>query len=226
LKRLSECNKKFILTSVNSHERQRYEDAIEKLGAQVLRSSMFSKDVTHILTHLPNKSEKYLCSLAAGKWILHPSYIDACLEENCFLPEDKYEWGNPKSNLCLPTPLHGAGYRWRSKISSGHYTAFSGMKAVLMTSEIRYQALKRLIEAGGGVILDTKEILNSTHCIVDQGHVQIPCPLNELASKGILLLPAPYLADFLIKDPPPDSKQCLIPEYIPFYNRLAPNLLG
>lgn len=52
--------------------------------------------------------------------------------------------------------MHGAGFRWRSKISSGQSTAFSGMKVVLMTSENRYQALKRLIQAGGGVILDKK----------------------------------------------------------------------
>lgn len=67
-------------------DRQKYEDAIEKLGAQVLRSPTFSEDVTHVLMHQPSRSEKYLCSLASGKWILHPNYIDACLEKNCFLP--------------------------------------------------------------------------------------------------------------------------------------------
>jgi len=60
------------------------------------------------------------------------------------------------SDLSKSTPLHGAGYRWRSKICSGQSAAFSGMKAVLMTSEARYQALKRLIQAGGGIILDRK----------------------------------------------------------------------
>uniref|UniRef100_A0A2H8TDB5 DNA topoisomerase 2-binding protein 1 n=2 Tax=Melanaphis sacchari TaxID=742174 RepID=A0A2H8TDB5_9HEMI len=173
--------------------------------------------------HQPSRSEKYLCSLASGKWILHPSYIDDCLKENCFLSEDKYEWGNPLSDLTLSTPLHGAGYRWRSKIRSGKAAAFSGMKAVLMTSENRYQALTRLIQAGGGTILDKKELLQSTHCIVDQGFGNIPVPLNEIAVKGILLLPAPFLADFLIKDPSPDPKKCLIPEYQAFYNRLAPS---
>ncbi|XP_025419492.1 DNA topoisomerase 2-binding protein 1 isoform X2 [Sipha flava] len=224
LKNLTECNKKFILTSINSNDRHKYEDAINKLGAQVLQSASFCEDVTHVLMSQPSKSEKYLCSLASGKWILHPSYIDACLEKNCFLPEDKYEWGNPLSDLSLSTPLHGAGYRWRSKISSGQPAAFKGMKAVLLTSEIRYQALKRLIEAGDGEILHKNELLNSTHCIVDHGHGDIPVPLNEIAVKGILLLPAPFLADTLLKDPAPDAKKCLIPEYQAFYNRLAPNV--
>ncbi|XP_050524505.1 DNA topoisomerase 2-binding protein 1-B [Daktulosphaira vitifoliae] len=223
LKRLTDYDRKFILTSVNSNERQKYEDAIEQLGAQVLRSATFSEDVTHVLMHQPSRSEKYLCSLASGKWILHPSYIDACLEKNCFLPEDKYEWGNPLSDLSLSTPLHGAGYRWRNKISNGYSAAFDGMKAVLMTSEARYQALSRLIQAGGGTILEEKDLLNSTHCIVDQGHGNIPVPLNEIAVRGILLLPAPFLADYLVKDPPPDPKQCLISEYQVFYNRLAPS---
>lgn len=69
-----------------------------------------------------------------------------------------------------------------------------------------------------------RELLNSTHCIVDQGYGNIPVPLSEIASKGILLLPAPFLADFLIKNPSPNPKQCLIPEYQAFYNRLAPNI--
>ncbi|XP_008182892.1 DNA topoisomerase 2-binding protein 1-A-like [Acyrthosiphon pisum] len=224
LKRLSKCNKKFILTSVNIDVRQKYENAIEKLGAQVLQSAIFCEDVTHVLMHQPSRTEKYLCSLASGKWILHPSYIDDCLKENCFLPEDKYEWGNPLSDLSLSTPLHGAGYRWRSKICSSKTAAFSGMKAVLMTSENRYQALTRLIRAGGGMILDIKELLQSTHCIIDQGYGNIPVPLNEIAVKGILLLPAPFLADLLIKDPSPDPLKYLIPEYQAFYNRLAPNM--
>lgn len=54
----------------------------------------------------------------------------------------------------MTTPLHGAGYRWRTKISTDFCGAFNGMKAVLMTSESRYQALTRLIQAGGGVIFD------------------------------------------------------------------------
>lgn len=67
-----------------------------------------------------------------------------------------------------------------------------------------------------------RELLNSTHCIVDQGFGNIPVPLNEIAVKGILLLPTLFLAEFLIKDPTPDPKQYLIPEYQAFYNRLAP----
>lgn len=42
-----------------------------------------------MLTHQPGRTEKYFCSLASGKWILHPSYIDACLEKNSFLPVSK-----------------------------------------------------------------------------------------------------------------------------------------
>lgn len=67
----------------------------------------------------------------------------------------------------------------------------------------------------------SREILNSTHCIIDQGFGNISVPLTDIAVKGILLLPASFLADFLIKDPSPDPKLHLIPEYQAFYNRLA-----
>lgn len=70
------------------------------------------------------------------------------------MQEDEYEWGNPLSDLSLPTPLHGAGYRWRIKICSDYSPAFKGMRAVLMTSDSRHQALSRLIQAGGGIILN------------------------------------------------------------------------
>jgi len=69
-----------------------------------------------------------------------------------------------------------------------------------------------------------RDLLNSTHCIVDQGFGNIPVSLNEIASKGILMLPAQFLADYLIKEPLPDPKLCLIPEYQVFYNRLAPHM--
>jgi len=70
-----------------------------------------------------------------------------------------------------------------------------------------------------------RDLLNSTHCIIDQGFDDnIPISLNEIAAKGVLLIPAPFLADFLIKDPSPDPKLYLIPKYQVFYNRLAPNV--
>jgi len=70
-------------------------------------------------------------------------------------------------------------------------------------------------------VLSLRDLLNSTHCIVDQGFGNIPGPLNEIATKGILMLPAQFLVDYLIKDPLPDPTLCLIPEYQVFYNRLA-----
>lgn len=63
--------------------------------------------------------------------------------------------------------------------------------------------------------------MNSTHCIIDQGFGNISVPLNDIAVKRKLLLPAPFLADFLINDPSSDPKLYLIPEYQAFYYKLA-----
>ena len=32
-----------------------------------------------------SRNEKFLASIASGKWILHKSYFDACREENKFV---------------------------------------------------------------------------------------------------------------------------------------------
>ena len=33
----------------------------------------------------PTRNEKYLACVAAGKWILHKSYFEACRKENSFV---------------------------------------------------------------------------------------------------------------------------------------------
>jgi len=36
-----------------------------------------------------------LGSIASGKWILHPSYIDECKQQNKIVDAENFEWGNP-----------------------------------------------------------------------------------------------------------------------------------
>ena len=42
-------------------------------------------DVTHVIAHKLARSEKMLGSIATGKWILHPSYFEACNKQDRFL---------------------------------------------------------------------------------------------------------------------------------------------
>lgn len=40
---------------------------------------------THMVVGYPLRNEKYLASMAAGKWVLHRSYLEACRTAGCFV---------------------------------------------------------------------------------------------------------------------------------------------
>ena len=48
---------------------------------------------THFVTWKVNNSETFLSALAAGMWVVHPSFLAACVRARRWLPEDDYEWG-------------------------------------------------------------------------------------------------------------------------------------
>lgn len=56
------------------------------IGGIVLEKQCFDPSCSHIIVGLPLRNEKYLAAMAAGKWILHRSYLEACRAEGHFLP--------------------------------------------------------------------------------------------------------------------------------------------
>ena len=61
------------------------------------------------------RNEKYLAAVAAGKWVLHKSYLEASREAGFFVDEASHEWG-----LEIPgepyNKLAAAAQRWRLKL--------------------------------------------------------------------------------------------------------------
>lgn len=47
------------------------------LGGLVIEKQCFDPKCTHIVVGHPLRNEKYLASVAAGKWVLHRSYLEA-----------------------------------------------------------------------------------------------------------------------------------------------------
>lgn len=78
--------------------------------------------------------------------------------------EEEYEWGNPKSKGTIPEPngeieqaIAAAAYRWRLKLlKKPDSFPFSDIVALLMVSEDKYNQFKRLIEAGGGTVIQAR----------------------------------------------------------------------
>lgn len=54
-------------------------------GGTCQNCDLISADCTHLIMEYPRKNEKFLGSIASGKWILHTSYIEACKEANDFV---------------------------------------------------------------------------------------------------------------------------------------------
>lgn len=47
-------------------------------GGSVIEKQCSDPSCTHMVVGYPLRNENYLASMAAGKWVLHRSYLDAC----------------------------------------------------------------------------------------------------------------------------------------------------
>lgn len=151
--------------------RDHYANVVNQLGGEVDNHLTISDDTTHLIVHTPTRSEKYLICLATGKWILHKSYLDACLRESRWVDESNFEWGGPGTEpllmqlspsalLCEPSDnrpqqsaqirdLARAARHWR--LAGGN--AFQNWKVIFGPGCDKEMSFRRVIEAGGGRVL-------------------------------------------------------------------------
>ncbi|CAH0386515.1 unnamed protein product [Bemisia tabaci] len=217
--------KKFILTSIPPDEKDELQIIITELGGTVLIDPLFSAEATHLIMQTPIRSEKLLCSMARGLWILHPRYIQASKETGFFLQEEDFEWGNPKSAKNIPpltamssaSALAMAAVRWRKKISTTGQFAFSGMRALLYVSKQKVEPVTRLVQNGGGEILTEKELDQVTHCFIENPS-SMQLNWAKYAEYHIYCLNVLFLSDFLTAEPTLSPEDKLIQEYVPYYN--------
>jgi len=205
--------------------------ASEQLGnADLLETSGFEASVTHMLTSRVSRSEKMLCSVAAGKWVLHPSYIVDSLKDGKWLPEAKYEWGNEDNNLIenkstLDWKLATAARKWRLEEGG----AFDGMKFILNMTESKLGAFQRLIQAGGGELLNVQSPFTAcqgaTH-LLSEPKLAAGMDFNSLASKEVPVLKPIYVNDFLTSDKPPSLDDFLIEDFKPHWEKRKRNRIS
>ncbi|RZF42232.1 hypothetical protein LSTR_LSTR004381 [Laodelphax striatellus] len=218
--------RKFAFSNVNNEMKGKYEDMIVSLGAALIKTDTYSSEITHLIIEGPKRSEKLLCSIAAGHYILHTSYLDESHKCGYFLPEDQFEWGNELAKENLPNLpveserlLADAAYRWRMKISNSKNKtgAYVKIKAIIFTNSNKmYENLFRLINSGNGEVLGRKEDLNATHCFIDpkyNGKVNV----QLLASKNIYCLNPVNLVNILV-DMQPKYETLICEEYKKYYN--------
>uniref|UniRef100_A0A663MEZ6 DNA topoisomerase II binding protein 1 n=1 Tax=Athene cunicularia TaxID=194338 RepID=A0A663MEZ6_ATHCN len=195
-----EKHRKFQLSSLNPQERFDYCHLIEELGGIVLEKQCFDPSCTHIVVGHPLRNEKFLASMAAGKWVLHRSYLEACRGAGCFVQEEDYEWGSDSILNVLPginvnqKKLALAAMRWRKKIHKGRQE--TGIVEVF---------------SGHSVSL----FKEATHLFADFSKLKpddTRVSVAEAAAQGVNCLKPEYIADYLIQDPPPPMQSYCLPE--------------
>ncbi|XP_016345526.1 DNA topoisomerase 2-binding protein 1 [Sinocyclocheilus anshuiensis] len=216
---------RFLLSSLNPQERIDYSHLIEELGGVVLEKQSFDPSCTHVIVGYPLRNEKYLAAMAAGKWILHRSYLEACRAEGHFIEEEQYEWGSSSILDALPSinsqqkRLALAAMRWRKTLqgSSNKEGAFGGWTVMLNIDQAREAGFRRLLQSGGAKVLpDPSPSLfkETTHLFVDfsrlkpgDGRVDV----SEAAAQGVKCLKPEYIADYLMQEPSPSMDAYYLP---------------
>lgn len=224
----------FQMSSLNPQERIDYCHLIEKLGGLVIEKQSFDPSCTHIIVGHPLRNEKYLASVAAGKWVLHRSYLEACRTAGRFVAEEDYEWGS-SSILDVLTGISAqqrrlalAAMRWRKKIQQNQESgivegAFSGWKVILhVADQSREAGFRRLLQSGGAKVLPGHSVplfKEATHLFSDFNKLKPDdsgLNIAEAAAQYVYCLKTEYIADYLMQEtPPPVEKYCL-PEAVSF----------
>uniref|UniRef100_A0A8C9AT20 DNA topoisomerase 2-binding protein 1 n=1 Tax=Prolemur simus TaxID=1328070 RepID=A0A8C9AT20_PROSS len=223
----------FQLSSLNPQERIDYYHLIEKLGGLVIEKQSFDPNCTHIVVGHPLRNEKYLASVAAGKWVLHRSYLEACRTAGRFVQEEDYEWGN-SSILDVLTGISVqqrrlalAAMRWRKKIQQRQESgvvegAFSGWKVILHVDDAREAGFKRLLQSGGAKVLPGHSVplfKEATHLFADFNKLKPDdsgINIAEAAAQNLYCLKTEYIADYLVQESPPHIEKYCLPEAVAF----------
>ncbi|XP_075309189.1 DNA topoisomerase 2-binding protein 1-A-like [Odontesthes bonariensis] len=204
---------RFQLSSLSPQERIDYSRLIEELGGIVLDKQSFDPSCSHIIVGSPLGNKKYLAAMAAGKWILHRSYLEACRSVGHFIQEDEYEWGSSSILDALPSitsqqrRLALAAMRWRKALqgSSEDEGAFGGWTVMLNMDRSRESGFRRLLQSGGAKVLPSPSpslYKDASHLFADFSRLKpgdFRVDVSEATAQGVTCLKPEYIADYLMQ---------------------------
>ena len=183
----------------SNSEKDKYINFLMCHGAKIFCVNTFNMEPTHVISEKSsilssNGSFKMMCSAAAGKWILHPSYIEACMKENVILSDcEKFEWGNPENSFIEGNGNDFAQRNQFEKLLLSAYqirikktAPFEDIKAIIHPSASNKEDLRRLLLAGKGTIIEDFRgsltcqdnrngamiMSGATHCLVQDYQVK------------------------------------------------------
>ncbi|XP_077410568.1 DNA topoisomerase 2-binding protein 1 isoform X2 [Vanacampus margaritifer] len=229
---------RFQMSSLAPEERIDYSHLIEVLGGVILDKQSFDPSCSHIIVGTPLRNEKYLAAMAAGKWILHRSYLEACRSVGRFIPEEDYEWGSSSILDALPSissqqrRLALAAMRWRKALrgSSKQEGAFSGWTVMLNIDQSREAGFRRLLQSGGAKVLPSAShsmYKVATHLFADFSRLRpgdFRVDVSDASAQGVTCLKPEYIADYLMQEPIPPTALYLLAGSPPEEAAGAPSL--
>lgn len=209
----------FMLSGFNEQKKKALTVKIKSLGGRVLDDLVFSSKCTHVVCQKPCRSEKFLCGLAMGKWILMEQYISHSCKRKKWLDEQRYEWGRlplvplsgPLSRELLRAPRRA---RLRHKREDGG--AFSGWSVgLLIRDQPRADVYGRLLRCGGARVMTLKPATSTrqrlppglTHVFADRTQQAEVVPI---AGTGVPCLVPDYIGDFLTGTETPCAKHYVL----------------
>lgn len=212
-----------MFSGLSDADKSRYASIATELCGHVVTSKSFENDVTHLITARVLKNERFLASVAAGKYILHHTFLDQSLAVGHFVSEEDYEWGGPQTGAFLASSDSSsknqkAAYcprKWRLKIKeNAGRGAFADWKAVVFALNAEKEAIfLRMLRAGGAQVVDGICDDGITHAFFDVGAAE-KADINALLEAGVKCLKAEYLGAFLTEDPTPPPERYFIPEVV------------
>ncbi|KAG1701352.1 DNA topoisomerase 2-binding protein 1-A [Nymphon striatum] len=204
--------KYFILSGFSEEEKVKYCEIISQLEGTFIDTENFDRKATHLIANKPSKSEKFLASIAAGLWILCPTYLEQSIKEGKFLDEEKYEWGCESiiSNMHLPVQLKKIALsttRWRKTLSENKAKtgAFDGWKVILIVEGEKRCRLERLLDSGGAELVDMRppfsDSVDATHAFVDASKKNPnTIDLTNLMENNVLCLLMNFIPSYLLEN--------------------------
>ncbi|XP_066157208.1 DNA topoisomerase 2-binding protein 1-A [Euwallacea fornicatus] len=214
-------SKVFMFSGIEINLREELTANVKDLGAAVLTSVSYDPSVTHLICPRLAKNEKTLASMAAGKWILHISYIEKSKAAGRFLEEEEFEFGNPNARANVSFGKEDGGpYFWRREVSRRGYGAFNDMRAIVV-AESRIPIIN-VIKAGGGVVVNVEppfeDAIHATHCLLEIKMVKDFSAYVPLAQQGIKCFNTVYVNDYLRRINKDDSDY-LITHLLKYYRK-------
>ncbi|KAK9864191.1 hypothetical protein WJX84_006137 [Apatococcus fuscideae] len=144
-----------------------------------LQSHSWCAGVTHVVAPALVRNRKIVAAMAAGNWLLHTSFLDACRTSKSLVQEADHELHACHSGIIQP----GAPSHWRRRQKELEHGAFHELQVLIAPgadeeANLRAGDLAMLVLAGGGQDPSSASLTDGAalHCASSHVSVNLTCP--------------------------------------------------